>query len=144
MERIGGTLRPLILYRKKVFIIEDNATNLVIAKRLLENEGALVSFERWGKHTIEKLKEFSPVDIILLDLMFPNNVTGYDLFDQIREVVEFKTVPIVAVSASYPAETIPKVKEKGFCAFIAKPIEYEEFAGQVARILGGEEVWINR
>lgn len=132
----------MILYRKKIFIIEDNAANLAIMKILLEREGALVGFERWGKTTFERLNSFSPIDVILLDLMFPNDVTGYDLFDEIRAVEAYKTIPIVAVSAADTAEAIPKTREKGFMGFIPKPVEFESFASQILKIINGEQVFV--
>lgn len=134
----------MILYRKKVFVIEDNPSNLAIMKIMLEREGALVAFERWGKATLERLHSFAPVDVILSDLMFPNDVTGYDLFDEIRTVPEFVAIPIVAVSAAYPAEAIPKTRDKGFAGFIPKPIEFETFTSQILQIINGERVFVTR
>jgi len=133
-----------LLEGKHVFIVEDDLGNRIIAQLLLEENGAKTAFERWGRHTVERLLAFMPVDIILLDLMFPNNVTGYDIFDQIRLVPDLVTIPIVAVSASDPSTTIPKVREKGFAGFISKPLDFHQFAPQVAAILRGEPVWHSR
>ena len=102
---------------------------------LLEQHGAKTSFERWGKDTVKRLKAFAPVDIILLDLMFPNNVTGYDIFDRIRMHAEFQHIPIVAVSASDPSVAIPKTKAKGFSGFITKPIEMDLLSITVRRAI---------
>jgi CheY-like chemotaxis protein len=70
---------------------------------LLEQNGAKMSFERWGKDTMERLRAFAPIDLILLDLMFLHGITGYDIFDRIRAQLEFQHIPIVAVSASDPS-----------------------------------------
>lgn len=126
---------------KRIFLIEDNLANRAIMQILLEQNGAKTSFERWGKDTVKRLKAFEPVDIILLDLMFPNNVTGYDIFDRIRAHPEFQGVPIVAVSASDPSTAIPKTKAKGFDGFITKPIDYDRFPEQIKIILNKEPVW---
>ena len=121
--------------------MEDNLANRAIMQILLEQNGAKTSFERWGKDTVAKLREFMPADIILLDLMFPRNVTGYDVFDEIRKHPEFRHIPIVAVSASDPGAAIPKTKSKGFCGFIPKPVEYDRFPRQIASILEGKPIW---
>ena len=126
---------------KRVFLIEDNVGNRAIMQTLLEQAGAVVGFERWGVNTVEKLQEFAPVDIILLDLMFPRGVTGYDVFDDIRAESEFFDVPIVAVSASEPSIAIPKTRAKGFSGFITKPIDFDKFPVQIAKILQREPVW---
>lgn len=129
------------LQDKRIFLIEDNLANRAIMQLLLEQQGAKISFERWGKDTVKRLKALAPVDIILLDLMFPHNVTGYDIFDRIRMHPEFQHIPIVAVSASDPSIAIPKTKAKGFSGFITKPIEYDRFPQQIQAILNDELVW---
>lgn len=108
---------------------------------LLEMQGVEISFERWGIDTMKRLERFAPVDLILLDLMFPGGITGYDVFDQIRANPDYATIPIIAVSASEPAISIPKTKAKGFKGFIAKPINFDAFPEQIRLILNGQEIW---
>jgi CheY-like chemotaxis protein len=134
----------LILHKKRIFIVEDDLFNRSIMQTLLERQGAVIAFERWGADTVERLQAFSPVDIILMDLMFPNDVTGYDIFDKVRAHTEFDHIPIVAVSASDPSSEIPKVKSKGFAGFITKPVNFALFARQIADILEGKSIWNTR
>lgn len=134
------TSTPL-LQDKRIFLVEDNLGNRAIMQMILEQQGAKVAFERWGTETVSRLKSFEPVDLILLDLMFPNNITGYDVFESIRENREFRHIPIVAVSASEPAISIPKTQSMGFAGFIPKPIDIDKFPKQVAAILRNEPVW---
>ena len=131
----------LDLKGRTVFIIEDDLGNRAIMQTLLEQAGAKVFFERWGTESVEKLKEVAAVDIILLDLMFPRGVTGYDVFDAIRKELQFQEVPIVAVSASEPTISIPKTQEKGFSGFISKPVDFDNFSKQVGTILDKGSVW---
>lgn len=131
----------MILNGKRIFITEDNLINRSVMQLVLENEGAKVAFERWGKETCERLMAFAPVDVILLDLMFPDGISGLDLFDQIRAMPEFAAVPIIGVSAKDPDIAIVETQAKGFNGFIAKPINRFNLAKQVAAILEGEAVW---
>ena len=126
---------------KRIFLIEDNVGNRAIMQTMLEQFDTKIGFERWGIDTIKKLDEFAPVDIILLDLMFPRGVTGYDIFDEIRSHIKYDDVPIVAVSASEPAIAIPKTRAKGFAGFISKPIDFDLFPSQILAILKREPVW---
>ena len=101
------------LQDKRIFLIEDNVGNRAIMQTLLEQSGAKISFERWGTDTISRDCVNSLQWILsCLDLNFPRGVTGYDVFDDIRAFPEFDNIPIVAVSASEPAISIPKTKEK--------------------------------
>ena len=115
--------------------------NKAVMQLLLEWQGAKVVSDRWGTGAMQRLQAFSPVDIILLDLMLPNSLTGYEVFDQIRQVPEFDSVPIVAVSAADASAAIPKARAQGFNGYIAKPIDYDLFPRQVEKLINREPVW---
>lgn len=129
---------------KRIFVIEDKPDNYAIIKLMLEPYEVVVWFDRWGRDTIERLGKFMPVDLILLDLMFPGDLTGYQLFRQIREHDEFDAIPIVAVSASDPTTAIAKTRACGFAGFIPKPLDDERFPQQIDQILNGAGIWAER
>lgn len=124
-----------------MFIVEDNTQNRVVFQMILIRQGARVEFERWGKDTIRRLKLLKNIDVIVMDLGLAHGVSGYDVFDEIRAIPEYSNLPIVAVSATDPADGIPKTKLKGFSGFIAKPIDDVRFPRQLAKIIAGEQVW---
>lgn len=133
----------MLLHHKRIFLVEDDLANRAIIQMLLERNGAKTAIERWGTGTLARLRAFAPVDLILLDLMFPDQVSGFDVFDDIRQDEAFKYIPIVAVSAMDASVAIPRTQDKGFSGFIAKPVSYEMFAHQVAKVLAGEPVWFD-
>ena len=127
---------------KEILVVEDEDSIAQSLAMLLESEGYQVSNAENGKMALEKLQSgASKPCLILLDLMFPNNITGYDVFENIRENREFRHIPIVAVSASEPTVAIPKTQALGFAGFIPKPIDMDKFPKQVAAILRNEPVW---
>ncbi|MBI5957689.1 MAG: response regulator [Chloroflexi bacterium] len=134
----------MLLQGKRIFIVEDNLENRVITELLLREHGAELAFDRWGRDAIRKLQAFAPVDIILLDLNFPKGVSGFDIYDEIRRIETFAHIPIVAVSATDASQAVPSAKAKGFAGFIGKPLDFNQFPIQVARVLSGEEVWSGR
>jgi CheY-like chemotaxis protein len=129
------------LKNRRIFIIEDNNYNLSIAITILEKAGAQIQFDRWGVETVDRLRKFSPIDIILLDLMFPKGITGYDIFEQIQAVPDFAKIPVVAVSAADPNDAVPRLQQLGFAGFIRKPINFSQFPKQILSVLEGEKVW---
>lgn len=131
------------LLGKRVFYIEDDVKNRAVVKTILEYAGALVASESWGRIEIvlTRLEAFLPVDLILLDLMFPKNVSGYDVFDVLRDSPMFANTPVIAISASDPEIEVPKARAKGFNGFIAKPINLATFPMQVDAILRQEQFW---
>jgi CheY-like chemotaxis protein len=129
------------LKNRRIFIVEDNWQNRVVYQMMLIRHEALVNFESWGTNAIASLRKLAHVDVIILDLTLGQGISGFDLFDQIRELPNFETVPIVAVSAMEPAIAIPEARTKGFAGFIAKPIDIRTFPDQLAMIIAGEPIW---
>jgi len=130
----------MLLKNKRVFIVEDDAGNLAIASVYLRQQGATVFYERWGRDTPQMILKHLPIDVILMDLMFPNNVSGFDIFDQIRQFKQLEHIPVVAVSAADPDSAMPKALAKGFSGFISKPIS-PRISKHIARIIEGKKVW---
>lgn len=126
---------------KRVFIVEDNLENRVIFQMVFVKYGAAVDFERWGHATLFRLQNMSNVDLIILDLMLAQGISGFDVYDSIRGLPQYLAVPIVAVSAMDPNVAIPKTQARGFNGFIAKPIDSHLFPRQIASILEGQSVW---
>jgi CheY-like chemotaxis protein len=132
----------MMLQGKSIFYIEDDIKNRLIVQVILEREGARVNFENWGRETVvERLRYALPVDLILLDLMFPRNVSGYDVFDLIRADETLAHVPIVALSAADPGVEVPKARAKGFSGFISKPVNLHTFGSQIQQVLEGRPAW---
>ena len=131
------------LLEKRIFYIEDDVKNRAVVKTILEYAGALVASESWGRIEVvlTRLEAFLPVDLILLDLMFPKNVSGYDVFDVLRSYPRFASTPVIAISASDPEIEVPIVRAKGFNGFIAKPINLGSFPNQVVAVLRQEQFW---
>ncbi len=134
------------LDKKRIFLVEDDLGNAAIIQMLLEQSNARVFRGRWGgKETICLLEKYRPIDIILMDLMLPNGITGFDVFHMIREHPEMADIPIIAVSASDPSSVLPKVRDTGFAGFIAKPVDFANFADQIISVLDGTNRWhLNR
>lgn len=129
------------LQHKRIFVVEDNIGNLTIVKTLLEAHGAVVATHRSGQEVLPHLRSFLPVDLIILDLVLPSGVTGYDIFSYIRSQSEFDNVPVIATSFMDRSKVVPEVKRRGFSGYIGKPISFQDFANQIASILAGENIW---
>lgn len=126
---------------KRIFIIEDDAANLEIMLVYLRGAGAVPLFARWDSDTLENMEKIMPLDAILLDLSFPDDISGYDIFDQLRALSFLDDVPIIAVTALSMDQAMPRAKEQGFSGYINKPLQRGVFVEAVGAILDGEEVW---
>ncbi len=130
-----------MLHNKHLFIVEDNLENRVVLRIMLARHGARLEFDSWGTNTVNSIRAFMPVDLILMDLMLPRGNSGFLVADHIRTAPDLAQIPIVAVSAADPSVVIPKCREMGFAGFIAKPLDDELFPQQLASMLSGQKVW---
>jgi len=79
-------------------------------------------------------------DVIFLDIhMKPYD--GFDLLKMLRAHPAFSTATTVAVTASVMNEEMARLKEAGFNGAIGKPLDFENFATLMQRLLMGEEIW---
>lgn len=129
------------LIGKHIFIVEDNLANGTIMKVILEASGAKVSLDRWGIDTVKRMKGEGPIDLVIMDLMLSNGLSGYDIFEKLKADPQLCTIPSIVVSASDPALEMRKVRQKGFTGYITKPINNYTFTRQIASILDGKQIW---
>lgn len=131
----------MLLEGKRIFIVEDNIHNRIVFSMALGAHGASVFFDPHGRDPEWRRQALKDADLIVLDLMLWRGQSGYELFDEIRAMPDYTGVPIIAVSAAEPAVALPQARARGFVGFIAKPIDDELFATQIASIINGDEVW---
>jgi len=131
----------LPLRNKRIFIVEDNMLNRVVYHSLLFHQKVEIGYERHGKHTLHTLRAFGKVDLILLDLMLTDGLSGLDIFDQIRQLPEYSNIPIAAVSADDPIESIWQTMKRVFSGFISKRVDDVLFRRQVADLINDLDVW---
>jgi CheY-like chemotaxis protein len=131
----------MLLTGKHILIVEDNVLNRVVYQMTLVMNGAITTYDRWGDRTLRLLEGAQQWDLIVLDLMLPRGMSGFDIFEEIRQLPEYDAVPIIAISASEPSVAIPQARKLGFSGFISKPINESIFADQIAQIIAGEQIW---
>lgn len=121
-----------------VLICEDHPINQLVAKRMLEKEGMIVTLANNGE---EGYKEFihSPIgffDAILMDVQMPV-MNGYEATRAIRgsDHTQAKNIPIIAMTANAFAEDIKKSMEAGMNDHLAKPIEPKQLYDALAEFI---------
>ncbi|MBC7871810.1 MAG: response regulator [Chitinophagaceae bacterium] len=131
----------MYLKGKNIFIVEDNLSNSTIMKVILQASGAKVFHDRTTIDTVARMKEAGHVDLVIMDLMLSNGLTGYDVFEKLKADPQLCTIPAIVVSASDPALEMNKARTKGFAGYIAKPINNYTFAKHIAAVLDGQQIW---
>lgn len=110
---------------KRVLIVDDNPLNIKVAQRALEalNYTNLDTCDS-GFKCLEKIKNGSSYDIILMDIMMPG-MDGTQTLENLKNISSFKT-PVVALTADALIGANQKYLNQGFSAYLAKPYTKEQ------------------
>lgn len=118
---------------RTALVIEDNEQNRYLVTFLLESNGISVLSSADGPSGIALARRTRP-DIILLDIQLPT-MDGYSVARSLREIVELKRVPIVAVTSYAMVGDRERSLSAGCNGYIEKPINPETFASEITRFL---------
>ena len=104
-----------------VLVAEDNKINQQVAQELLTQAGLMVSIANNGKEAVEMVTQ-EPFDAVLMDIQMPE-MDGFEATKILRSKPEFKTLPIIAMTANAMAQDREKCLEVGMNDHIPKPID---------------------
>lgn len=107
--------------RPRILLAEDNATNQLVATRLLERAGCAVDVVDNGIEAVDALRK-RPYDAVLMDIAMPE-LDGLEATRRIRALNGGQSqIPIVALTAYAMKEDRKRFVEAGMTGFVAKPI----------------------
>jgi signal transduction histidine kinase/ActR/RegA family two-component response regulator len=126
--------------RVDILAAEDNTTNQVILRALMEPLGARLTLVGDGQEAIEAYRS-SRFDLVLMDIQMP--VTdGVAAAREIRrlEAKEGRTrTPIIALSANVMAHQVAEYRAAGMDQVVGKPYEAEALWAAVADLVLADE-----
>ncbi len=116
-----------------VLVVEDNMTNQMIAKALLEQSGLTVMMAENGKVAVDLyMQNQKGIDLILMDLHMPV-MNGYEAASEIRKISQ--TIPIVAMTADVVSDVKEKCDQHGIHHYLTKPFDPAHFIKTVHAVL---------
>lgn len=126
---------------KKVFIVDDNLTNLEILSHVLEVHGMVVFKENNPDKVMSALKTYSQnniiFDLIIIDIQMPGR-SGFDLAREIRAIGgTISKIPLLAFSSSTLSRS-KRFQDAGFNGYLPKPIRRGKLIAMINRLLAGE------
>ncbi|MDR3577076.1 MAG: response regulator [Anaerolineaceae bacterium] len=123
-----------------VLVVEDNVSNFVLVARMLGFLGIHCEWKTSGFEVVEYADTLPRLDLILMDIRLPYE-DGYGALRKIRQSPNFRSVPVIAVTAEASPEQINKARQAGFNGFLGKPLDPDKFPDQIQHILAGDPVW---
>ncbi len=118
------TLNKKALKGAYLLLVEDNKVNQKVAVELLQDAGIRVDVASSGLEGIEMLKKHE-YDGVLMDIQMPG-IDGYDAARMIRKKEEWKSVPIIAMTANAMKGDREKCLAAGMNDYVSKPIDVHQ------------------
>ena len=134
LERLHGSNE--VLRGRKILVVDDDARNIFALTSLLENQEMDVISVTNGRAAIDMIQNTPELSIVLMDIMMPE-MDGYETMREIRNVPEFRTLPILALTAKAMKGDREKCLNAGASDYIAKPVNTDQ-------LLSLMRVWLFR
>jgi response regulator RpfG family c-di-GMP phosphodiesterase len=117
-----------------VLIIDDNQTNLILVRKLVEKISGCVSLS--FPDPLEALRAASTleIDLVLVDYMMPG-IDGISFIRSFRSLPNGADVPVVMITTADERAILHAALEAGATDFLTKPIETVEFLSRVKNLL---------
>ena len=110
---------------RKVLIVDDDVRNIYALATVLEDAGMQVVFAENGKQGIDMLKKTPGINIVLMDVMMPE-MDGYQTMRKVREMPEYKSLPILALTAKAMKGDREKCLAAGASDYVTKPVDPDQ------------------
>ncbi|MBN2594165.1 MAG: response regulator [Sedimentisphaerales bacterium] len=118
---------------KTILIADDEPSVVKILGMRLKANGYRVIAAQDGAETIELANQEEP-DLIVLDIKMPGK-SGYSVFQDLREAVSTRAIPVVFFSALPPDQAEEKATWLGADGFISKSADPEDMLTKIKEIL---------
>ncbi|MEH2273573.1 MAG: response regulator [Nostoc sp.] len=125
-----------VLANRKILIVDDDLRNIFALTSFLESYQMQVLFAENGRDGIEKLQANPDINIVLMDIMMPE-MDGYETTRAIHQQQQFRSLPIIALTAKAMPGDREKCIEAGASDYITKPVDTEQ-------LLSLLRVWLYR
>ena len=116
--------------------MDDDARNIFALTTLLENHEMEVLSATNGRQATDIIKNEPDLSVVLMDIMMPE-MDGYETMREIRKNSEFRSLPILALTAKAMKGDREKCLEAGASDYIAKPVDTDQLVSLL-------RVWLYR
>jgi HAMP domain-containing protein/CheY-like chemotaxis protein/signal transduction histidine kinase len=121
---------------RKVLVVDDDIRNIFALNSLLERHHMQVITATNGQEAIELVESTDDLSLVLMDVMMPE-MDGYETMRRIRNRQEFRSLPIIALTAKAMKGDREKCLEAGASDYVAKPVNTDQLLSLV-------RTWLHR
>jgi CheY-like chemotaxis protein len=134
IETLHESDEPLL--GRKVLVVDDDIRNIFALNSLLERHNMEVITATNGQEAIDLVEDTEDLSLILMDVMMPE-MDGYETIRRIRSKQQFRSLPIIALTAKAMKGDREKCLEAGASDYVAKPVNTDQLLSLV-------RMWLHR
>lgn len=112
-----------------ILLADDNLPSRELMREILEASGHIIVEAVNGRDALDLIRQNQP-ELVFLDLQMPV-LDGFSVIRELRSDVRFRSLPVIAVTASAMLGDRERAIAAGFDSYIAKPINLGEVRKQV-------------
>jgi CheY-like chemotaxis protein/HAMP domain-containing protein len=131
----AGPANGTTLGGRTILITDDDTRNIYALRSALEEFDMNVLSAESGAEAIGLLRSHGGVDVVLMDIMMPE-MDGYETIRRIRARDEWKTLPIIALTAKAMKGDREQCLAAGASEYISKPVDIDQLVALI-------RVWLN-
>lgn len=136
IHKIDSATQSNILAGKRVLIADDDMRNVFALTTTLQSLDMEIEIANSGTEAIRLMESHgTTIDIVLMDIMMPE-MDGYEAIKIIREKLNFKKLPILAVTAKAMKGDREMSLQSGASDYISKPIDIDKLTSLM-------QVWLS-
>jgi two-component system KDP operon response regulator KdpE len=116
---------------EKILVVDDEPRVVQLVRKVLEAVGYQVVAAASGDPAIEMVALEQP-DLVLLDILLPHDLDGYEVCRRIRE---FSEVPVIMLTAKALESDVLHGFDVGADDYLTKPFSAKELVARVKAVL---------
>lgn len=120
---------------KKILIVEDKPEVQKLLEMVLRSEDRQFLLTESGAESVKMAQEFMP-DVILLDVMLPGGMNGYEVARTLKRDPSTACCAIIIMTAKVQQEDRAEAFDAGADDYIGKPFNLLDLKNKVEKFLG--------
>jgi CheY-like chemotaxis protein len=121
----------------KILLVEDDAVQIELIRKLLEPRGHVVVIARNGLDGIKSAQQEKP-GLILMDMIMPG-MHGLEATIKLKEDTATSDIPIIALTIMSSPKFVRECYQAGVIGYIKKPYDPKVLLESVERVVGKPE-----
>ncbi|MEO9964804.1 MAG: tetratricopeptide repeat protein [Reichenbachiella sp.] len=126
--------------KSHILLVDDHPEVREFVAKLIGQEYYVTEAEN-GLMALKVLKN-KKIDLVITDLMMPW-MDGFELLEKMQENEEWKSIPVLVVSARNSSDDQLQVLTRGINNILQKPFSKEEILLRIRNLLAQKEKWTN-